>query len=366
MEMKAAVTAGKGMPFSIERVQLEDPKEGEVLVRIVASGTCHTDMIARDQEYPVPLPAVLGHEGAGVVEKVGDGVKSVVEGDHVVLSFAYCGGCKSCLTGHPYACENFFELNFVGDSSNRPQRIQWKGEYVTTFFGQSSFGTYALTGERNVVKVDKEVDLRLLGPLGCGIQTGAGSVLNTLRPQVGSSLACFGCGAVGLSAMMAAKAIGCTPLIAIDIHDNRLRLAEELGATHTINGKDQDAVKTIREITGKGVDYSVETTGVAFVLKQAVESLTFMGKAAVIGAPPIGTTVELDINDVLVQEKTITGVVEGDSVPQIFIPQLIALYKQGKFPFDKLIRFYELEDINEAIRDSETGLTIKPVIQMPH
>ncbi|PTX61816.1 aryl-alcohol dehydrogenase [Melghirimyces profundicolus] len=366
MEIKAAVTAEKGKPFSVEQVQLEDPKEGEVLVKIVASGTCHTDMIARDQEYPVPLPAVLGHEGAGVVKKVGDGVRSVAEGDHVVLSFSYCGGCKSCLTGHPYACENFFELNFVGDSPNPPRRIRRNGEYLTTFFGQSSFGTYALAGERNVVKVDREVDLSLLGPLGCGIQTGAGAVLNTLKPQAGSSFACFGCGAVGLSALMAARAIGCTPIIAIDIHDNRLRLAEELGANHTVNGKDQDAVKVIRELTGKGVDHSVETTGVASVLKQAVESLTFMGKAAVIGAPPIGTTVELDINDVLVQEKTITGVVEGDSVPQIFIPQLITLYKQGKFPFDRLIRFYGLDDINEAIRDSESGVTIKPVIRMPH
>lgn len=366
MEIKAAVTTEKGSSFSVEHVQLEEPKEGEVLVKVVASGTCHTDMVARDQEYPVPLPAVLGHEGAGVVEKVGGGVKSVAEGDHVVLSFAYCGRCKSCLTGHPYVCENFSELNFVGDSPNPPRRIHRDGEYLTTFFGQSSFATYALTSEQNVVKVDREADLNILGPLGCGIQTGAGAVLNTLKPQAGSSIACFGCGAVGLSALMAARAVGCTPIIAIDVHDQRLQLAKELGATHTINGKDEDAVEVIRKLLGTGVKYSVETTGVPAVLRQAVESLTFMGMATVIGAPPFGATVELDINDVLLQEKTIRGVIEGDSIPQVFIPQLIALYKEGLFPFDKLIRFYELDEINEAIKDSETGVTIKPVIRMPH
>lgn len=364
MKVKAAVTHDKGGEFQIEEVELGEPKPEEVLVRIVATGVCHTDMVARDQEYPVPLPAVLGHEGAGIVEKVGDNVTTVEPGDHVVLSFSSCGECKSCLSGHPYACENFFELNFAGTSYYDDHRLQKDGRSLSTFFGQSSFSAYAVSHSRNVVKVDKDIDLSLLGPLGCGIQTGAGAVLNTLRPQAGSKLAVFGCGAVGLSALLAAKAVGVTTLIAIDVHDHRLELARELGATHMINAKNTDPVEEIKNITGGGVNYAVESSGVPAVLRQSVESLTFMGVTAVIGAPPFGKEVNLDINDILVTEKTVTGVIEGDSIPQIFIPQLIELYKAGKFPFDKLVKFYDFEDINTAVHDSETGKTIKPIVKI--
>lgn len=364
MEIKAAVVHGKGGEFKLEDVELDEPQPEEVLVRIVATGVCHTDMVARDQEYPVPLPVVLGHEGAGVIEKVGENVTTVEPGDHVVLSFSSCGQCKSCLTGHPYACENFFDLNFAGTTYDQDHRLHKQGQNLSTFFGQSSFATYAVAHSRNVVKVDKDIDLSLLGPLGCGIQTGAGAVLNKLKPQAGSSLAVFGCGAVGLSALLAAKAIGVTTLVAIDVHDNRLELARELGATHTINAKTTDPVEEIKSMTDGGVNYSVESSGVPAVLRQAVESLTFMGVTAVIGAPPFGKEVNFDINDILVTEKTVTGVIEGDSVPQIFIPQLIKLYKAGQFPFDKLAKFYDFENINTAVHDSETGKTIKPVVKI--
>lgn len=364
MKIKAAVTHRPGGEFELEEVELGDPRPEEVLVRIVATGVCHTDMVARDQEYPVPLPAVLGHEGAGVVEKVGDNVTTVDVGDHVVLSFSSCGECKSCLTGHPYACENFFDLNFAGTSYYQDHRLQKNGQNLSTFFGQSSFGAYAVAHNRNVVKVDKDLDLSLLGPLGCGIQTGAGALLNTLKPQAGSTFAVFGCGAVGLSALLASKAVGVTTIIAVDVHDNRLELAHELGATHTVNAKNTDPVEKIKDITAGGVNYAVESSGVPAVLRQAVESLTFMGVTAVIGAPPFGKEVNLDINDILVTEKTVTGVIEGDSIPQIFIPQLIELYKAGKFPFDKLVKFYDFEEINAAVHDSETGKTIKPIVKI--
>ena len=365
MKMKAAVVREKGGSFSIEEVELHDPKEGEVLVRIVASGVCHTDAVARDQLIPIPLPAILGHEGAGIVEKVGKGVTSVQPGDHVVLSYASCGQCENCLAGHPSLCTQFVTLNFLGKMSDDTHRIQEggpSGRFISTFFGQSSFATYAVAHERNVVKVDKEVDLTLLGPLGCGIQTGSGTVLNKLRPEFGSSIAVYGCGAVGLSAVMAAKIAGCAQIIAVDIHQNRLDLALELGATHALNSKDVDLVEEIRKITKGGSHYGVETTGVATVVRQAAQALRTRGTLAIVG---VTGEVTFNVNDdIMSQGKTLVGVIEGDAVPQLFIPKLIEYYKAGQFPFDKLIKFYSFEQINEAFADSEKGLTIKPVITM--
>jgi aryl-alcohol dehydrogenase len=364
MLTKAAVTYGKGEPFQIDDINIDDPKDGEVLIRIKAVGICHTDLIVRDQYYPVPLPAVLGHEGAGIVEKVGNGVTSVQPGDHVVLSFSSCGECTNCLTGNPYACENFFELNFTGKMADGSCRLHKDGQEVSNFFGQSSFSHYSVASERNVVKVPKDVPLEILGPLGCGIQTGSGAVLNKLKPEEGSSIVVFGCGSVGLSALMAAKVANCTTIIAVDLQDSRLELAKELGATHTINPKNvSNTVEEIQKITGKGVNYSVETTSIPAVLRQAVDCLATLGKAAVIGAPPVGTEVTLDVNTLLF-ERAVTGVLLGSGVPQIFIPKLIELYKHGKFPFDKLIKFYSLEEINQASEDSEKGITIKPILKL--
>lgn len=364
MQIKAAVTNSKGEEFHIETIQLDEPQTGEVLIRIVASGICHTDMVARDQEIPVRLPAVLGHEGAGIVEKVGNGVTEVQPGDHVVLGFAHCGKCRTCLSGRPFACERFLELNFAGIMEDGTQRLHRHEEGLSVFFGQSSFSTYAVVSERNVVKVDKDVDLALLGPLGCGIQTGSGTVMNRLQPEAGSSIAIFGTGAVGLSAIMAAKVVGCGTIVAIDIHDHRLELAMELGATHTVNARHANPVEEIKKITNGGANYAVETAGRLGILRQAVDSLTFMGKAAQVGATPFGTEEKIDVNDLLGMNKTITGVLEGDSIPRIFIPQLISLYKQGKFPFDKLVKFYDFEEINQAVEDSHSGKTIKPIIKM--
>lgn len=365
MKVKAAVTNFKSEDFKVESINLDPPKAGEVLIRIVASGICHTDVVARDQGWPVPLPAVLGHEGAGVVEKVGEGVSEFEPGDHVIMAPAHCGKCNQCLAGRPYVCERFFELNYEGKMDDGTSRHHnQENENLSIFFGQSSFGTYTVANARNVIKVDKEVDLNLLGPLGCGIETGSGAVFNRLKPEVGSSIAIFGAGSVGLSSLMAAKVVGCGTIIAIDVHDSRLELAMELGATHTINAKGVNVPEEVKKIIPEGLNYAVETAGVPGALRNAVDSLGIRGVVCQIAAPPLGAEEKIDVNDIMLANKTITGVVQGDSIPKIFIPKLIALYKQGKFPFDKLIKFYSLEEINQAVEDSISGKTIKPIIKM--
>lgn len=365
-QAKAAVVRKPGGPFEIENVTVDAPRSDEVLVRIVAVGMCHTDMVVRDQHYPVPLPAVLGHEGAGIVERVGTDVTKVAAGDHVVLTFAFCGKCDLCQSGYPTYCRDFFGRNFGGRRPDGSTATHQNGQDVHDhFFGQSSFGSYAIATERNVVKVRKDLPLELLGPLGCGIQTGAGAVLNALRVPAGSSFVAFGSGAVGLSAIMAARVAGATTIIAVDTKPNRLQLALELGATHTVNAMEENAVQAVKRITaGKGADFTLESTGRPQVLRQAVDALGILGTCGVVGAPAMGTDASFDVNDLMVPGKTIRGIVEGDSVPDVFIPQLIELYVQGRFPFDKLVKFYSLESINQAAADSEQGITLKPIIRM--
>lgn len=363
--IKAAVTRTKGAPFVIEAARIREPKDDEVLVRIVATGMCHTDMIVRDQYYPVPLPAVLGHEGSGVIEAIGPQVRDLAVGDHVVLTYGYCGHCKPCGGGHAAYCQEFFGRNFSGADPHGHSALEdERGEKLHDhFFAQSSFATYAISRENNAVKVPKEAPLALLGPLGCGIQTGAGAVINSLKVTPGSSFVAFGAGAVGLSAVLAARVAGASVIIAVDVVPSRLELALELGATHVVNSKESDAVAVIREITG-GANFALESTGRPQVLRQAVDSLGSLGCVGVVGAPPLGTTAEFDVNDLLLGGKSIRGIVEGDSVPQQFIPQLVELHLQGRFAFDKLVKFYPFEQINQAAEDSEKGITLKPVLMI--
>ncbi|MEN1926897.1 NAD(P)-dependent alcohol dehydrogenase [Luteimonas qiangzhengi] len=361
MKIQAAVTPAKGEPFSIEEVRLSGPGPNEVLVKVVATGVCHTDAVGRDLAVS-PYPIVLGHEGSGVVEEVGDNVTSIAPGDHVVMSFAHCGRCDNCLTGHPTVCDVFNDLNFGGRMDDGTARLHQGENDLSTFFGQSSFGTHAVAHERNVVKVDKDVDLALLGPLGCGIQTGAGTVLNRLKPEFGSSIAIYGCGAVGLSAIMAAKIAGCPQIFAVDVHDNRLELARELGATHAFNGRKVDVVEEIKAASGGGTRYAVETTGAPPVVRQSLHALRPMGTVAIVGVTP---QMEIDVhNDLMAEGKGMIGVIEGDSVPRVFIPQLVEFYKAGKFPFDRLVEFYDFADIAQAFEDSESGKTVKPVLRL--
>lgn len=362
MEIKAAVTHSKGEEFKLEHVELDDPKDNEVLIKIVASGVCHTDTSARDQEVPVPLPAVLGHEGSGVVEKIGSNVHTVEPGDHVVLSFSSCGHCENCLRGYPAYCLHLMDLNFGGTMNDQTKRIHQGDEELSSFFGQSSFGTYAVANVRNVVKVDKDVDLSLLGPLGCGIQTGAGTVFNKLQPKFGETIAVFGCGAVGLSAIMAANIIGCEKIIAIDVHDNRLNLAKELGATEVLNGSKVNIVEEIKNITNGGANYTVESTSVPDLARYSVQALRPLGTSANVGVTP---DTEFNVfEDIVAEGKSIVGANQGNSIPQLFIPELITYYKVGRFPFDKLLKMYKFDEINQAFEDSKEGTTVKPIVKM--
>lgn len=367
-KIKAAVVRQKGGLFQIEDLVQGEPRSDEVLVRVVATGMCHTDMVARDQLYDVPLPVVLGHEGSGIVEKVGASVKKVAVGDHVVLTYMWCGHCKPCLHGDLTYCNNFYMLNFGGvreDGSISTYKSDDKREPIHDhFFGQSSFGTFALVNERNVIKVPKDAPLELLGPLGCGIQTGAGAVMNALKVTPGSSFAAFGGGAVGLSAIMAARVAGATTIIAADVVPSRLALAMELGATHTVNSRETDPVEAVRKITGGGADFTLESSGRPAVLRQAIDALSVRGTCGIVGAPALGTEASFDVNGVMTTGKRIIGIVEGDSKPDLFIPALVELYTQGRFPFDKLVKFYSLDQINQAAEDSEKGITIKPIIRM--
>ena len=364
MEIQAAIVREKSGPFMVETVDLAEPNKDEVLVKIVASGLCHTDLAVRDQVIPLPLPAVLGHEGAGIVHAIGANVTNVRPGDHVVLSYGSCGECANCIAGKPAYCGAFLTYNFGTRRPDGTCTHHQRGQPLTSsFFYQSSFATYAVTHRRNIVKVDKKYPLEVLAPLGCGIQTGAGAVLNCLKPRPGSSIAIFGMGAVGLSAVMAAAVASCSTIVAIDIQDSRLELARQLGATHTINGKKTDAVSGVKSLTEGGASYAVEATGIPAVMTQAFDALNATGTVVVLGVAPSGATVNVDAS-ALLGGKTVRGVIEGESIATIFIPQLITLWEAGKFPFDKLERIYGLDQINDAVHDAESGAAIKAVIRM--
>jgi aryl-alcohol dehydrogenase len=365
MKITAAVTREKAQPFAIEELNIEQPRSDEVLVKVTATGICHTDLIVRDQWLPVPLPIVLGHEGAGVVERVGQSVTKVQPGDHVVLSYGRCGRCVNCLSGYPYYCLHAYEQSYGGGRPDGSTALHQNGQVIHShFFGQSSFATYALANEGNVVKVRRDVPLDILGPLGCGVQTGAGAVMNGLRPHVGTSIAIFGTGSVGLSAIMAARVVGCTTIIGIDVKPDRLALAKELGATHTIHGGETNAVEEIKRITGGGANYTLEMTASPRVLRQAVDALQVGGVCGVIGAAAKGTEVSLEMTALLFG-RAVRGIRQGESVSDSFIPQLIELYIQGRFPFDRLIEFYSFDQINQAAEETERGIAIKPILRMP-
>ena len=364
-EVRAAVLRQAGGPFHIETAQLSPPRPDEVIVRVVATGMCHADILVRDQEVGPPPPIVLGHEGAGIVVERGDKVGELEVGDHVVLSFAFCGACDRCLSSEQAYCEHAFAMNWSAADQHGHQTLRdARGEPLRDcFFGQSSFATYAVVNQRSAIRVSKDVPLELLGPLGCGIQTGAGAVLNSLRVTTGSSFICLGAGAVGLSALLAAKTCDVAQAIVVDVVQSRLDLALELGATRAINGQFPDALEQIREVTDGGADFVLDTTGVPEIISMGIDSLAPRGTAGLV-AGVNGKRATFDITRLFSGGRTIKGIVEGDSVARIFIPQLVALYQQGRFPFDKLVTFYDFGEINLAAGDSVAGTAIKPILRI--
>jgi aryl-alcohol dehydrogenase len=359
MRATAAVLRAASAPYTIEHVQLDDPGPGEVLVKIAGAGLCHTDLLGRTDL--IGKPVVLGHEGSGTVEAVGPGVTTLAVGDPVVLSFDSCGGCTNCRSAHPAYCAEFFLRNLTGlavDGST-PATGEDGKPVAARWFTQSSFATHSLATVRNVVRVEPGLPLELLGPLGCSILTGAGSVLNSLRVTAGSGIAVFGTGGVGLAAVMAAGVAGAATVIAVDLHQSRLDLAAELGATHTINGSDPDIAAQILAITGDGAQYSFDTTGIPAVITTAVNSLRPTGTCGLVGVQQG----ELVLDPMaLAGGRNLMGILEGDAVPQLLIPRLIDLWKQGRFPFDRLITTYPLDQINQAEADATSGASIKPVL----
>jgi len=364
-EATAAIVRAPSEPFSLESVTMQSPRADEVLVRIVACGVCHTDLVCMEQALPVPMPIVLGHEGAGIVVETGSEVQDLAPGDHVLLSFNSCGECPSCEQELPSYCYNFMANNFSGTRGDGSATMEQNGKIMhANFFGQSSFATMALTNVRNTIKVSKELPLETLAPLGCGIQTGAGVVMNSLPVNENSSLAIFGGGAVGLSALMAAKLIGAGPIVVIEPLAERRALAQDFGADHVIDPFAVDNVVEEIQKTVVGVDFSLEMTGIPEVVKQCVEVLKPLGTCALVGAAPIEAEVSLNIMGLLIPGRKIVGIVEGDAEPRSFIPQLIQYYEQGRFPFDRLIDFFEFEALNEAVAAAKSGQSIKPVVRM--
>lgn len=360
---RAAVLDEYGGAFTFDDLDLDAPRGDEVRIALVAAGVCHTDAVARAGDYPVPMPIVLGHEGAGVVEAVGADVTDVRVGDHVVLTFVACQACSTCRAGRPALCQLAYERNFLAarpDGSTTLRRPDG-GAVHGLFFGQSSFSTHVVAPASSTVMIDPGFDLRLAGPLGCGFQTGAGAVLNSLQPPPGSSIAVFGAGAVGLCAVMAARIAGCTTIVAVDRHAARLELAREVGATHTVLADGTDVVTALRAISSGGVTYALDTTGSPAVVRQGVDALCVAGVFGHIGSTRPGTEVSLDLTHMLFG-RVFRGIIEGDSIPREFIPQLVEHHRAGRFPIDRLVQFFAFDELESAFAASERGEAVKPVL----
>lgn len=369
MKIKALVVERKDAPFVLHELDLGEPGRGEALVRITACGVCHTDAITRAGDMPMPFPAVLGHEGAGVVEQVGPGVTEVAPGDKVIIGWPSCGTCRNCLDGEPRYCLKTGDAlvsgrRFKGDQAGTTAYMRDGQPINGHFFGQSSFATHSITSADALVKVPDEVPLDMLGPLACGLGTGAGAVLNEARPRLGDSVLIAGVGAVGLAAIMAARNSGVTRIIAADIHDNRLELAREFGATHVVNSGKQDLVAEVRTITGGTVDYAFDCTGVIKVIEQLAETVGMLGHLVLVGGAPAHARFSLDHLTTL-WGKRVIGVLGGGGRSGQLIPALVDLFRQGRFPFDRLVKFYDLDQIEQALEDSRTGAVIKPILRMP-
>lgn len=363
--IEAAVQRNVGAAPIIEPLLIDEPRAGEVLVTIHATGVCHTDMVMRDGHLPIPQPVVLGHEGAGVVLQVGEGVHDLKPGDHVVLSFDSCGHCTACGEHDPAYCDHWFRYNFSGVREDGSTALKDESGAVvhSHIFGQSAFATHAMVKARNAVKVDQDLPLELLGPLGCGIQTGAGTILNVLKPRAGSNIAVIGAGAVGLSAIMAAATTDAARIVAIDINAERVALAQTLGATHGFQAGADISEHAAAAGVPQGFDYIIDTTGIPAVCSAAVKGLAIRGELAMVGAYP-PASIEAEARFMMSGGRSIRGVVEGGADPQLFIPELIALYRAGKFPFDKLVQFFDFADIATAIEQGETGKVVKPIVRM--
>lgn len=362
MHIEAWVQHRAGEAPVLEALTLDEPRADEIVVRIAAAGICHTDLFA---PLRFGLPAVFGHEGAGVVERVGGAVSRLSVGDRVALTFGSCGVCRNCRKGAPAYCVDGHRLQFGGARADGAATlVDQAGRTIRgAFFQQSSFATHALATERNAVRIPDALPFELAAPLGCGIQTGAGAVLNTLACPAGSSLAVFGAGSVGLSAVMAARLAGCDPLIAVDVLPGRLALAREFGATHALDAREGGVVARILDLTAGGADFSIETAGAEQTFRDAIDCLARLGTCGLCTVPNLGEPFPFAPLSIL-KGRTVTGVLEGSSVPEEFIPRLAALQLEGRLPYGRLVSLYDFADLPRALADAEAGRVIKPVLRL--
>ena len=355
MQVTAALVPEKGAPFRLASLELVDPGPDELIVKVVACGVCQTDVHGRDDYFGIPFPCVFGHEGAGLVERTGQRVTRVAPGDRVLMVSPSCGACSACMRGLPGYCTAARRIKFGG--LLRDGRVPFRLGDVPVhgaFFQQSSFATHALATEANVVKVPDELTLEQAAAFACGVNTGAGAVLNALRPAPGSSIAIFGVGAVGLAAVMAARIAGCSTILAVDLHDNRLALAREVGATHVLHAS---------EPTPMAVDFSVEAAGHPGALRRAVDCLAPLGVCCLVGSARRGLEAGIEMAH-LQHGRTVRGCIQGDADPQEFLPRLFRHWRQGDLPVERLVSFYDLPDINAAVADAQSGRVVKPVLRI--
>jgi aryl-alcohol dehydrogenase len=355
MKVSAAVHFGEGTELVIQELDLEEPRPDEVLIKTVACGVCHTDIWVQEN-YAGAM--VLGHEASGVVERAGSKVEALSAGDHVVTAYNWCGECEACRQGRTWECD-YFDENFDGLRPDGTTPFSLKGKPVIPLMREGGFAAKMVCHQNSVIKIDSSLDLRLPGPLGCGIMTGAGSVLNYLNPEPGRSIAVFGTGCVGLSAIMAARIAGCDPIIAVDRVPGRLELAVELGATHCIDGKNAEVVKAIKNICG-GVDHAFDTFGSSRLLDAMRKVLNPGASACGVG---IGGALTLNERE-RKEGKTWMTTNTGFSVPPLFIPKLLEYHRAGQFPFEKMLRFYRFGEINEAFAANRACTAVKPVVLM--
>jgi S-(hydroxymethyl)glutathione dehydrogenase/alcohol dehydrogenase len=349
--------------LAVEQLNLDDPGPTEVLVDVRSTGVCRSDYERYDGRGDVPYPIVLGHEGAGVVEAVGSSVTTVSPGDHVVLSVTpSCGMCKECERGRPYLCSSGIETAFSGTMMDGTCRLHDGESPIHHFFAQSSFATKAVVPERSAVAVRSDVPFDVMSLMGCGATTGIGAVLNTADVGPGNSVAIFGCGGVGSSAILAADAIGANPIIAVDIDEEKLSRAADLGASHVVNATKTEPPEEIRKHADGGVEYAFEFAGNVSVMEQAVESTQPGGEAVISGSVPAGEDVALEAR-LLMQGRTIRGNVAGSLRPRVDIPRFIKLYANGRLNIDELLsESFRLHELEDAFRALENGDVIRSVV----
>jgi S-(hydroxymethyl)glutathione dehydrogenase/alcohol dehydrogenase len=357
--MRAAVLWAFGEPLSVEEVELDPPREGEVLVRMAASGVCHSDLHVVQGIHPTALPVVLGHEGAGVVEEVGPGVSNVRPGDHVMLSWLpYCGRCRQCAQGMPNRCEDvaWYDAT-MADGTCRLHR----GDERIHHYNTSSFAERSVVPAQTAIPVDPSLPLRELALMGCAVMTGVGAALNTARVRPGDSVAVVGCGGVGLNVVQGAAIAGASVIVAVDLVPAKLELAQELGATHVVGAGD-DPVEAVRELTGGGADYAFEALGRPETIEAAIAMTGRGGEAILSGMAPPDARIPLDALSHTLEERAVRGCWYGSCLPLRDFPLLVDLYRQGRLRLDPLIVECALDDVNDAFARLEAGERARSVI----